>query len=457
MVTGSLSVGVTSEVAPLRQVVVHRPGDEIVRMTQHDLGDLLFDDILSPPETVREHDMLVDILRGSGARVVDVRDLLQRALDRAPIDDRRQLLERCCRPHGVVELVDVLLAWPAERLSLALVAGLAWRDVAREAVQSLGRLRAESRTPDAIALPPLPNLMFTRDPCIAIHDRIVVGRMAHDARHREPLLVAFGLRHSQAVTDPKFCFEDQGRGDDRGPSSRGLEGGDVLVVSEKTLLIGCSERTRAPTIERLAREALFPALPELLRVFVVMMPERRTMMHLDTMLTQVDTELFLGFRPLLEAGHAHETPVPVARLERDRPACLLQGATVMDVLREELGGDVRLVPCGGEDHLHQQREQWTDGANAICVGPGHIILYARNVHTIGALRRHGFEEVRLHVAQSPAERADRVAEGLRRERSVFSFSGSELSRARGGGRCLTMPLRRAHRDDDDDGDATKSS
>jgi len=439
MFAGALSISVTSEVQPLQQVMVHRPGDEIVRMTQHDLGRLLFDDILSPPETVREHDLFVEILRRAGATVVDIRDLLQRALDRAPVEARRQLLERCCEPHGVRELVDPLLGWPAERLSLALVSGLRWRDLA-EAPMSLGRLRAETRQASPLALPPLPNLMFMRDPCIAIHDRIVMGRMTHEARQREPLLTAFSLAYSQSLDTPRFCFDDEDA--QRGAPYRSLEGGDVLVISEETLLIGCSERTRAPTVERLATEALFPALPALKRVYVVMMPERRTLMHLDTMLTQVDERLFLGFSPLLEAGHEDETPVAVARLERDRPPSLVEKASVMDVLREELGDEVTLVPCGGDDHLHQQREQWTDGANAICVRPGHIILYARNVHTIGALRRQGFEEVRLHVAQTPEERAERIAAGLARARTVFSFSGSELSRARGGGRCLTMPLRR---------------
>jgi len=449
MFAGALSVSVTSEVQPLRQVLVHRPGDEIVRMTQHDLDHLLFDDILSPPETVREHDLFVEILRRAGATVVDIRELLQRALDRAPVEARRTLLERCCEPHGVLELVDPLLGWPAERLSLAMVSGLSWRDVP-DASMSLGRVRAETRESGPLALPPLPNLMFMRDPCIAIHDRIVVGRMTHQARQREPLLVAFSLAHSQSLDSPRFCFDDEDAR--RGAPYRSLEGGDVLVISDETLLIGCSERTRAPTIERLANEALFPALPQLKRVYVVMMPERRTLMHLDTMLTQVDEKLFLGFSPLLEKGH-DEVPVAVARLERNRPPSLVEGATMLDVLREELGDDVVLVPCGGDDHLHQQREQWTDGANAVCVQPGHIILYARNVHTIGALRRQGFEEVRLHVAQTPEERAERIAAGLARPRTVFSFSGSELSRARGGGRCLTMPLRRG----DPAPDATNAS
>jgi arginine deiminase len=135
----------------------------------------------------------------------------------------------------------------------------------------------------------------------------------------------------------------------------------------------------------------------------------------------------------------------VARLVRDRPPQLIPGASVLDVLREEFGDQVQLHPCGGDDPVYQEREQWTDGANAVCFAPGHILLYGRNVQTIRTLRERGFSEVRLSLFQPPDERRDAVREGMKSERCVFGFSGSELSRARGGGRCLTMPLRRTSR------------
>jgi arginine deiminase len=429
----SLSVRIESEIGPLRQVVVHRPGDEVVRMTQHELHQVLFDDILSPAETVREHDLFVEIFTRAGAEVFDIESLLQRALQAAPPQARRGLLLRACQLAGAHELVEPLLSWSPERLSTALITGLYWSDVAN-APMSLGRIRADIDQ-QAMALTPLPNLMFMRDPCVAIGDRIVVGRMATAARAREPLLASFALAYSGAIAHPQLLLtEDDGH---RGPAYRSLEGGDVLVLSPEVLLVGCSQRTQAQSVERLAREALFAALPQLERVYAVFMPDQRSVMHLDTMLTQIDERLFLGHRPYLEGP----TSLRVARLAREGPPELTKGS-VLDVLRDEGGPEVRLVPCGGNDRLHQEREQWTDGANAVCLAPGRIILYARNVFTIAALQEQGFEEVRLHVAQSAEERHAIIDAGLARARTVFSFSGSELSRARGGGRCLTMPLHR---------------
>jgi arginine deiminase len=164
-------------------------------------------------------------------------------------------------------------------------------------------------------------------------------------------------------------------------------------------------------------------------------------MHLDTILTHIDRDLFLGHAPMIIGGG--DRALEVARLERDKAPALVKKATVADVLREELGNEVQVVPCGGDDPLQQEREQWTDGANALCMAPGHILLYARNTHTIAALRDHGFEEAAVHVMQPPEVRAQLVADGRARGRTVFSFSGSELSRARGGGRCLTMSLCRS--------------
>jgi arginine deiminase len=263
--------------------------------------------------------------------------------------------------------------------------------------------------------------------------------MATQARAREPMIVSFAVEHGGVLDKPRLLFDAPDT--HRHASFRALEGGDFLVLSPEVLMIGCSARTTAGTIQRVAEEALFPHYPDLKRVYAVMMPEARSVMHLDTILTQVDRKLFLGHRPLI-AGQGDHAACPVARLERDRAPALVDGASTLDVLKEEFGPDTRLVACGGDDPLYQEREQWTDGANAICLTPGHIILYARNVNTIAALAEHGFGEVRVHPVQSEAERAERIREGMAAERTVFSFTGSELSRARGGGRCLTMPIER---------------
>ena len=431
-----MEIDIRSEIGPLRDVLVHCPGTEIERMTQHDLDKMLFDDLLAPAETGREHDLMTTILREAGAAVHYVDRLLEHALEHADAAARETLVEAVCEQAGMTGIAEVLSAWDPQRLSQALIGGVYWSELAVAQGGGLGQLRARLGDEDSrFALPPSPNLMFMRDPCISIYDRAVVGRMATRARAREPLVVAFALRQHGA----QLCFDgDAARRSDRFQS---IEGGDVLVLSPSVLMIGCSMRTSPATIERLAHDTLFPAHPELRRVYVVFIPHGRSVMHLDTILTQIDRRLFLGHAPSI-AGTNGGTGLPVARLERDQPPAEVEGATVLDVLREELGRDVELVACGGGDPIHQEREQWTDGANAVAVSPGKVVLYSRNRHTIATLAERGFAEVGLSVVHTAAERAEHIREGMTAERTVFSFTGGELSRARGGGRCLTMPLRR---------------
>lgn len=437
--TSPMKIAVHSEIGPLRRVLVHRPGSEIVRMTQHDLDLMLFDDILAPEETAAEHDVMTQILRESGAEVLQMRSLLRSAIEAVSQDVRHELVSRVCELSGVAGVQDVLAARDPEALVELLIGGIYWREI-EPAEESLARIRATIAPGrgGAFALLPVPNLMFMRDPCMSVFDRVVMGRMATAARSRESLLVAFALQHAPEAGAPMSFAGDDSRRSER---FRKLEGGDVLVLSPRALMIGCSMRTSAQTLERLATEALFEEHASLERVFVVLMPEARSVMHLDTILTHVDRELFLGHEPLIIGSPGHDG-LRVAELTRDGPPRLLPKATVRDALREELGAGVEVVPCGGDDPLHQEREQWTDGANAVAVAPGHIVLYARNQRTTRALAEHGFSEVRLSVVQPEDERAALIREGNAAPRTVYSFSGSELSRARGGGRCLTMPLYR---------------
>ncbi len=430
---------VFNEVERLEQVIVHRPGAEIERMTQHDLESLLFDDLLSPSETEREHIMMCEILEAGGAEVIEIRDQLQLALHQAPRTEREQFVQRCCDLAGSSQIAPLIQDWPAKTLAGGLIHGLRWDEI-DGAPGTLARLRDDARRGNAMVLPPVPNLMFMRDPCIAIYDSIVVGRMATEARARESLLVSFALRWGQTSAPPRFVFDQDER--KPAPGHHTIEGGDILVLSDEVLMIGCSQRSSPQCIQHLVEDTLFPAHPRLKRVYVVMMPQARSVMHLDTILTQVDRHLFLGHRPMIDDG-VRGSCLSVALLSRDAAPTMLNNATVLDVLRNEFGSEVDLHPCGGDNPLYQEREQWTDGANAVCLAPGHIILYARNVETIRTLRDRGFEEVCLNVFQPSDVRRERIREGMARSRCVFSFSGSELSRARGGGRCLTMPLRRA--------------
>jgi arginine deiminase len=159
-----MSIDVENEVGRLRRVMIHRPGDEIVRMTQHDLASMLFDDILAPAETQREHDVMTEIMRAAGAEVVQFENLLLQALECAGHDEVRALVENACERAGAPGIVDELCSWPASRLAHAMMAGVYWDELVRSP-PSLTRLRDELGGGRPMALRPIPNLMFMRDPC----------------------------------------------------------------------------------------------------------------------------------------------------------------------------------------------------------------------------------------------------------------------------------------------------
>lgn len=436
-----MEIKLANEVGRLGQVLVHRPDNEIVRMTQDELEQFQFEDLLSHPVAAREHGMLQEILRASGASVLEFTDLLSLALRRAPPEAIVDLMDRVCDLAGVPGVAPFLAAWSPERLSAGLTAGVYWEEL-EGAPRTLERLRARLDGRFHMPIRPLPKLMFLRDAAFAVYNHVVIGRSASSTRAREPLLAQFALKWSGFLGDRAPLLFD--RADwDRAPLLRALEGSDLLVPSERFLLIGCSERTSPQTIERLAEEALFPAYRSLERIYAVMLPRSRSVLHLDNLITQVDQRLFLGHLPAVTSTSDAGQHLPVVRLRRGKAPEVVPGAAVADVLRDELGPDVDIIPCGGHEPLHQEREQWTDGANAVCLAPGQIVLYGRNVHTLAVLEdEYGFGVSRMSPVQAADERREVLKEGFERRRNVFTFSGSELSRARGGLRSLTLTLSR---------------
>jgi len=418
---------VDSEIGRLRRVLVHRPGREIDWMVPAMMETLLFDDILDGDEARDEHDLFSRVLRQAGAEVLEAQDLLAGVLKEGS-EPRRRLLDELEAEYGVsFNLVRRLDELPPSELAAALIEGI----------------RASAESSDAgrlqfFDLNPVPNYFFQRDPQVVMGNRVVISSMATGAREREPLLARAIFEHCPALA-PAGIFEI-----DVPPSGApqhnphfpypNLEGGDVLVVSPEIVLVGLSERTNRRGIETLA-EYLRREETSFRHLIMVEMPRRRSYMHLDTVFTLIDRNLCLAYLPVIEPGGPESAHVYSVDLYAKDLTFTLHSSLLKAL--KDFGTDLEVVACGGaREAIDQQREQWTDGANAFALAPGLILLYRRNHRTMEELSRRGWRV--LAGEEVAAGKHDLLNGGP----AVISLWSNELSRARGGPRCMTMPLER---------------
>lgn len=418
---------VDSEIGRLRRVLVHRPGREIDWMVPSMMEQLLFDDILDGDEARDEHVMFCRVLERAGAEVLDAKDLLAEVL--AAGGARGELLAELERDHGVAApVLRQLDDLPAPALAGTLIEGIRLPPAAVDA----GRRQF-------FALNPVPNYFFQRDPQVVLGNRLVVSAMATDAREREPLLARTFFARHPAFADLAAVFEidvppSAAPQHGRGYPHPTLEGGDVMVVSPEIVLVGLSERTNRRGVETLA-EYLRAEETSFRHMIVVELPHRRSYMHLDTVFTLIDRGLCLAHQAVVEPGGAESAHVYSVDLYARELTFTLRPGLLRALA--DLGVRLDVLPCGGaEGPIDQQREQWTDGANAFAVAPGVILLYQRNRKTIAELGRRGFRV--LPGEEVAAGRHDLLHGGP----AVITLWSNELSRARGGPRCMTMPLER---------------
>lgn len=398
-----MAIQVKSEVAPLKRVLLHRPGQELEQLVPNSLEPLLFDDIPYLQGAQSEHDRFAELLRENGVEVAYLSTLTAQTLSRDSALAARFVEDFIHRSGCIAEsyqepLTELLLSLPSpEALVLKTMTGVCFDELPSGGRHGLAALRKD-RT--HFVLDPIPNLYFTRDPFASIGNGVSLHHMYSVTRCRETIYSDYILHYHPdfAGRVPFYYTPDE-------PFT--LEGGDILNLSADTIAVGISQRTMPEAVERLARNIFRDDRSQIRRVLAFDIPSRRAFMHLDTVLTQIDTDKFLIHPSILDHLSIYElTPENPVR-ELTKP--------VEQVLAEAVGVDrVKLLRCGGGDQIAAQREQWNDGSNALCLRPGTVIAYDRNYVTNRLLEEEGV--------------------------TVLRIPSGELSRGRGGPRCMSMPL-----------------
>ncbi len=404
-----MAIHVKSEIGKLKKVMLHRPGQELEHLVPEDLERLLFDDIPYLKTAKIEHDMFAEIMRGQGVEVVYLENLTAEVLKNPK--KKEQFVREFIAEGGASaakvrdQLYDYLINIEDEKeLVLKTMSGIRASELnVKMSCPLVSLVKKESQ----FLLDPIPNLYFTRDPFACIGNGVSLNRMYSRTRRRETLYGKYILKYHPDFAGKVPFYYDR-------TMDFAIEGGDILNLSNKVIAIGISQRTTPEAIELLAQNIFADETSEIDTILALDIPAVRAFMHLDTVCTQVDYDKFT----------IHPGIMQTLRIFEIRPGdqkgqlkVTESDAMLSDILAKYLELDkVTLIKCGGKDRIASEREQWNDGSNTLCIEPGKVVVYDRNYVTNEILRQNGIE--------------------------VLEMASSELSRGRGGPRCMSMPLER---------------
>jgi arginine deiminase len=393
---------IRSEVGRLRSVLVHRPGEELRRITPTTMDELLFDELLWVEQAQAEHDAFTDVMRTAGVEVLYVEELLAEVVT-DPATAREIVGEHVtgstCGPQALDRVREILLDSSPREIADHLIAG-----VTLEELGYLDGLVVAASDPTSLVLAPVPNLVFARDSSAWVGEGVVLSPMNRMVRRRETDLLGSVYHLHPRFEDHPVWFGDQAT--DGYPAT--FEGGDMLVVGERGVAIGISERTSAAGVEMLATRLFQAGVVD--RVLAIDLPKVRAAMHLDTIVTQVDVDAFITYPRMTSVLRCMMvTPAPHG-VHVAEATGLMQGlawAAGLDHARA-------IEPAIGS--IRAEREQWNDANNTFAIAPGEVIAYERNVVTNAILDKAGI--------------------------TVHTIPSYELPRGRGGPRCMTCPITR---------------
>ena len=398
-------VNVKSEIKPLKKVLLHRPGKELLNLTPNTLEELLFDDIPFLKVAQEEHDGFAQALRDNGVEVVYLEDLTAEVLAADP-ELREKFLLQWIDEAGIKTeryrkiIFDYMQEnYPdAKDFVLKTMEGINLTELHTDKSNSLVDLVSEA---SKMVVAPMPNLYFTRDPFAMIGNGVSINRMYSVTRYRETIYGEYIFNyHPDFQGTPQYYSRY---------NTFHIEGGDILNINEHVLAIGISQRTEPDAIDGIAHNIFNDPTSPVDTILAFNIPNNRAMMHLDTVFTQIDVDKFTIHPGIMGPLSVFEiTP------EGDGIKVHEINAPLEQILEKYIGTPVTLIPCGGGDHIAAEREQWNDGSNTLCIAPGRVVVYERNDVTNAVLRKNNID--------------------------VIEIPSAELSRGRGGPRCMSMPV-----------------
>lgn len=398
-------VNVPSEIKPLKKVLLHRPGKELLNLTPNTLERLLFDDIPFLKVAQQEHDAFAQALRDNGVEVVYLEDLTTEVLDANP-ELREKFLKQWIEEAGIrTERYQTLIFnymqdnfKDTKEMVLKTMEGINLTELHSDKSNSLVDLVSEA---SKMVIDPMPNLYFTRDPFAMIGNGVSINRMYSVTRNRETIYAEYIFTYHPDFKDVPQYYSRY--------NTFHIEGGDILNISDKVLAIGISQRTEPDAIDAIANNIFKDETSPVETILAFNIPNNRAMMHLDTVFTQIDVDKFT-----IHPGIMGTLTVFEIKPEGNGIKVTEMNDTLENILQKYLGCPVTLIPCGAGDRIAAEREQWNDGSNTLCIAPGRVVVYERNEVTNAELRKHNID--------------------------VIEVPSAELSRGRGGPRCMSMPI-----------------
>ena len=397
-------VNVKSEIGNLKKVILHRPGDELLNLTPNTLEELLFDDIPFLPVAQEEHDAFAGILREEGVEVVYLEDLMAEALDTDPAL-REKFLDQWIYEAGIrTDLYTQIIKdyinseyAGTKDMVMKTMAGINLQELPQENTHLLVDMVSDR---SKLVCAPMPNLYFTRDPFAMIGNGVSINRMYSETRNRETIYGEYIFTHHPLLKGTPEYYSRY--------NTFHIEGGDILNINDKVLAIGISQRTEPDAIDAIAKNIFEDETSPVETILAFNIPNNRAMMHLDTVFTQIDVDKFT-----IHPGIMGPLTVFEITAEGDGIKVKEMSGKLEDILEKYVGNPVELIPCGGGDRIAAEREQWNDGSNTLCVRPGTVVVYQRNNVTNDVLYKNGI--------------------------NCLVMPSAELSRGRGGPRCMSMP------------------